>query len=93
MAKKKIYRTVIQYEILSEEKISDSSSLNLETIAHECENGSWSGHELEPVIADQELTGKDAVDAIQNHGSSTDFFNMDILGNELEESDELDDES
>jgi hypothetical protein len=84
MAKKKIYRTVIQYEILSDEPINDRS-LDLDTIQYECTEGHWSGRGLETVIADEELTGKAAVEAIKDQGSDPEFFLMDDEGNDLDE--------
>jgi len=84
MGQKKIYRTVIQYEILSDEPINDRS-LDLETIQYECSEGHWSGRGLETVISDEELTGKAAVEAIKDQGSDPEFFLMDDEGNDLDE--------
>lgn len=85
---KKIYRTVVRYEILSEEPFSDKSGDNedlLSFIARECIYGSWSGHFLEEEVLNEELEGKKAADAIIAQGSDTEFFNMDEEGNNLEE--------
>lgn len=90
MKQKKIYRTVIQYEILSDEPINDRS-LDLETIKEECENGAWSGKGLETIVADEELTGKKAVEAVMDHGTDPEFFQMDTDGNEFDSDREFDD--
>ena len=72
---KKIYRTVICYEILSDEPINIINSLN--EISNEVTDGSWSGRFLENKVTDEELEGKFAVNAIKAQGSSPEFFGID----------------
>ncbi len=78
---KKIYRTVIRFEILSEEPIETN---NLERIADECNEGSWSGQFLDEEISNEELIGKSAIEKIKAQGSSPEFFNLDEHGNEIQ---------
>ena len=82
MAKKKIYRTVIKFTVLSEEPISEEMSLD--SILSEADEGSYVMGAItksEP----KELVGKTAVIEIERLGSEAEFFMMDALGNELEE--------
>lgn len=78
---KKIYRTIIRYEILTEEPIVDE--VGLDDIAYQCAHGDWSGRWLPAEENGTELTGKDAVEAIKAQGSEPEFFNMDDEGNEF----------
>jgi hypothetical protein len=80
--KKPIYRTVIRYEILSEEPIEN---LSLERIAEECNDGSWSGAFLDEEIVNEELTGEEAVKKIKEQGSDPSFFFMDDEGNSMDD--------
>lgn len=81
MAKKTLYRSVIQLEILSEEPIE---SMSLEEIAEECVNGSFSGvHEFK--VQNQVVKGIKAARLTIAQGSNTEFFGMDDKGNELDE--------
>jgi len=77
---KAIYRTIIQYEILSDEPYDDE---DLETISNETYDGNWSGLMLEPKILNQKLFGKEAVKAINSQGSDSEFFGLDDNGNEI----------
>jgi len=82
MAKKTIYRTVIEIEVLSDEPIPEGMSLN--DIEDECNEGSFSGvHDYK--IRNEKLVGQDAANATLKQGSSPDFFQMDENGNELED--------
>jgi len=81
MTKKKLYRTIIQYEIISEEPIE---SMSLEDIAEETTNGSMSGMFLENVVTNEKLTGIAAVNAVKAQGSSPEFFFMDDKGNDID---------
>jgi len=80
---KKIYRTVIRFEILSEEPIDESQSL--ESIAAECNEGAWSGRFLDGETFNESLTGMDAVRAVKAQGSDPEFFNMDMDGNDIDD--------
>ena len=79
--KKKIYRTIIQYEILSDEPYHDE---NLDEIVFECYEGSWSGNLGKTKVLNQELRGKKAIKFIKEQGSDPAFFGMDDQGNEIE---------
>jgi len=68
---KKIYRTIIQYEILSDVPYNGE---NLSEIAYETFEGSWSGEMQNPLILNEELTSKKAIEAIKNQCSSPEFF-------------------
>lgn len=78
----KIYRTVIRYEIISEEPICETTH-SLEDIAYNCNEGSWSGRFLDAEKADEELTGIEAVNVIKAQGSDPEFFMMDENGIDL----------
>lgn len=78
--KKKLYKTVIQIEVLSEEPIE---SMSLDDIQEECSNGSFSGlHTF--VKSNVPIKGKVAVNECKKHGTDVDFFMMDSEGNEIE---------
>lgn len=79
---KKIYRTIIRFEILSEEPIAPSS---LAEIDEQCVEGAWSGIMIEEEIQNEELTGEKAIEAIKFQGSDPSFFNMDETGKEIED--------
>ena len=79
--KKKLYRTVIQIEVLSDEPYEGN---DLETIAYDITDGHCSGL-LSDVVRNEEITGEDAVKQVKEHGSDPEFFEMDEEGNELEE--------
>ena len=87
MAKKKIYRTVIHFEVLSDEP-NATEGKSLEAIGYETTKGDLSGCFLDSEIVDEELTEKKAVDAIIGQGSDPEFFGIDENGNEIEEDDE-----
>jgi hypothetical protein len=82
MAKKKIYRKVFRFEVLSEEQIPD---MDLEQIMEETTTGHMSGQFLDPEANNEVLEGEAAVKAVKDQGSSPDFFMMDEKGEELEE--------
>jgi hypothetical protein len=81
MAKKQIYRTVIQLEVLSDEPIS--SGMALSEIADNCENGDFSGCS-EWIVTNVPVKGIKAVKLIMAQGSMPEFFNMDDKGNEVD---------
>lgn len=80
---KKLYRTIIRFEILSEEKIGDG--LSLSDIDEMTTNGHCSGRFLKSEEQDKIIKGKAAADATKAQGSDPEFFQMDENGNELEE--------
>ena len=77
---KKIYKTIVQVEILSDEPYIVGS---IDDIARDISSGGESGYS--EVIEDRiELSGKKAVKEIKKHGSDPEFFSMDEDGNEIE---------
>jgi hypothetical protein len=78
MAKKKLYKTIIQIEILSEDPIDGNPSLS--DIEYNINDGSWSG--VVETKSTTTVTGKKAVEAVQNQGTDPSFFMMDENGNE-----------
>lgn len=81
MAKKKIYRTVIQIEVLSEDPIP--GDMTLDQVEEECNTGSFSGvHDF--IKINEEIEGEEAAKAVRAQGSSPDFFQMDENGDEIE---------
>lgn len=80
--KKKIYRTVFRFEVLSEEPIEESMSL--EDIAQETTDGHMSGQFLENEVHNEVLVGGAAVKAVKAQGSDPEFFMMDEKGFEIE---------
>lgn len=85
MKKKKLYRTVIQVEVLSEEPIPED--MTLDQIEEECNTGSYSGVH-EKLVVNKVVKGIKAADLVRKQGTSVDFFQMDEEGNDLSESDE-----
>jgi predicted transcriptional regulator YheO len=81
--KKTIYRTVFQFEVLSEEPICHS--LGLDDIHQEITNGDCTGRMLDNKVTNKPLKGMAAVKAMKDVGSDTEFFNFDEKGNELED--------
>lgn len=67
---KKIYKTRMVVEILSEEPIPDP--ISLEYVNYEINEGSWSG--VYSIESSTLLEGEDAMVAIANHGTDPDFF-------------------
>jgi hypothetical protein len=83
MSKKKtLYRSVISFEVISEEPIPDGMTLG--DIQDECDEGSYSGaHEYK--VQNQPVIGKRAVKLVVAQGSDPEFFQMDSNGNDLNE--------
>jgi hypothetical protein len=85
MAKVKIYKTLILLTVLSDRPLQEGMSIA--DIDAECEDGDFTGktdwQEVNTV-----LEGKEAADAVRDTGSSTDFFQMDEDGNELNDDEE-----
>ena len=80
--KKKLFRTVFRFEVLSEEPIEESMSL--EDIAYETREGHMSGQFLENQTTNEVLVGGAAVKAVKGQGSDPEFFMMDENGYEIE---------
>lgn len=79
MKPKKLYKTIISVEVLSDEKIPEETSLA--KVLYETEEGMWSG--IEKWKRNVEITGQNAVKECEVHGTDPDFFMMDYNGNEL----------
>lgn len=86
---KTIYKTTFVIEVLSEQPLPENVSLHM--IEYETEDGDWllSGKRVD---TKEELSGRQAVEAILEAGSQPEFFQMDDEGNELDE-EELDDDT
>lgn len=83
--KKKIYKTIVQVEILSEEPID--SQLSLSQIAEEGDTGSFSIM-IKDVRVNQEIKGIRAAREMRKQGSDPEFFDMDEKGNDISDRDE-----
>lgn len=80
-SKRKFYRTVIEYEVFSEEPIDDHASLA--DIAHECDHGDWSGQYIR--VESKQVNGPEVAKGLQGQGSDPGFFQLDDEGNDIEE--------
>jgi hypothetical protein len=80
--KKKLYKSVIVVEVLSEEPIE--SSMNLAEIVSEGDTGSFSIMSYDK-STNKEIKGIRAVREMELHGSDPAFFSMDSKGNEIED--------
>jgi len=79
---KKIYKSIITLEILSEEPLPDSMTLG--DIINESDTGGYSLY-MGGAILSSTLESLEAVAEIKKHGSDTEFFGLDKNGEELEE--------
>jgi hypothetical protein len=77
---RRFWRTVIRWEVLSEEQIPQGMSI--ERIWQETVYGDWSGRVLS--IQEKSLTGVQAARALQLQGSDPEFFGLDEAGNDAE---------
>jgi hypothetical protein len=84
VSKRKFYRRVIQFEILSEEPIGDPS---LAVIAEECMNGDLNGHFLMDAVPEEVIDGKTCATKLAASGSDPEFFQLDKDGNDLDAED------
>lgn len=82
-SKRKFYRTVFHYEVLSEEPIEDIGNISLEDIDYECRVGSYSGA-FYGEVEYSELTGSEMARALQAQGSDPEFFQLDKEGNDID---------
>ena len=82
MSKKKLYKSVLRVEILSEEPYPES--VNLEDVNYDITEGhhsgvlNWESHSVE-------LIGVDAVEEVRKQGTDLEFFQLDEMGNEIDE--------
>ena len=80
MAERKFYETMIVVKVLSEDEPIDSS--DLANVAYQITEGDYSG-----VVASsksEQLTAKEAAEALIAQGSDPEFFRLDSEGNEIE---------
>jgi len=84
--KQTIYRTVLMVEVLSPEPIPATMSLG--DIAADGDYGEYSLLYTRKVD-NKPVSGKAAAKLVQMQGSDTEFFNMDLLGNTIEEDENL----
>lgn len=84
MSKKKIYRSVIMVEVLSETPVDDAFLTDLSSVNYEITGGECSGV-VKINMMNQPLIGEAAVEAVLMQGSSPDFFRMDEEGNDADE--------
>lgn len=82
MAKKKLYKSVLRVEILSEEPFPESVSL--EDVKYEITDGHCSGI-LNWETHNSEIVGAEASKEVLNQGTDPEFFQMDEEGNEIDE--------
>lgn len=80
MAQRKIYKSVLKIEILSDEPIHENASL--ESVQEAIEYGPSSG-KISWEKRNIQVTGIDAVKECNKHGTDTDFFEMDDHGNKI----------
>ena len=71
------HRSVIQFEVLSEEPISDGATL--ESIAYECNEGRYIGRFL-PTSDAYVVSGAEMARLLQEAGSDPGFFELDDKG-------------
>ena len=81
-SKRKFWKTVITLEVLSEDEPIDDSEGLLE-IYDEITYGACSG--ISNVVKQQQLTPKEAAEALIKQGSDPEFFGIDEDGNEVED--------
>lgn len=79
--KKKLYKSVIQIEVLSEEPID---GMSLTQIIDEGDTGSFS-IKTKDIKIDKEIKGIRCVREMKLHGSDVEFFQMDERGNDISE--------
>jgi hypothetical protein len=80
MKPKKLYKSKLTIEVLSDEPIPEHASL--ESIQEAIEYGPSSGRVLWN-SRNKEISGENAVKECEKHGTDPDFFMMDYNGNEL----------
>ena len=82
MKPRKIYRTIIQLTVLSEEPLHEG--MGIDEIDANCEDGDFCG-KADWIKVNEEVIGKEAADAVKDTGSDPEFFQMDDDGNEIED--------
>lgn len=79
--KKKIYKSTIVFQVLSDEPISPI--MQLIDIVHEADFGDFSGR-IKKSTMNVPIVGKNALNLVKSQGSDPMFFQMDENGNEIE---------
>ena len=82
MTKKKLYKSVLRVEILSEEPYPESVSL--EDVKYDITEGHHSGI-LNWESHNKEFVGVKAIEEVNKQGTDLEFFQMDKDGNEIDE--------
>ena len=75
MSKRKFYRTVIQVEILSEEKFDTDGSMNLNDIELAITDGDCSGR-VKTLIHNEVKNSQEIVELLKEQGSDCAFFQL-----------------
>lgn len=79
MSKRKFYKTIFTVEVLSEDfPVKD---LSLKELAEETVHGDYSAQT--EITKTEQLTGKEAADALVAQGSDPEFFMLDEEGNDV----------
>lgn len=87
VSKRKFYRHKVVVEVLSESPVVDDLLADLETLAYEIDEGDWSG-QVEVVLNNEELDGKQMADCLRAQGSDPGFFRLCDDGSEQDEDEE-----
>lgn len=77
MTKRKFYKTIISFEVLSEEPVHPT--MHITDIVNECINGDWSMRTLNN--RQTIINGKQAAQGLIRQGSDPSFFGLDNKGN------------
>ena len=80
ITKRKFYKTIVSFEIISEDAID---TISLEEIAYETTEGRWSGRFLD--TTQQELDGLQTAKALEAQGSDPEFLGLTSAGEDEEE--------
>ena len=83
--KKKYYKTIFTFVLLSEDPIPDG--LSLSDLEYECDQGADVG--FFDAQKDETLNGKQMADALAEAGSDTGFFNLTDEGEQAEDTDNV----
>jgi len=80
MKPKKLFKSTIKIEVLSDEKIPEDTPLA--KILHETDEGMWVARRMWDG-RNNKVIGNEAVKECEKFGTEPDFFEMDYNGNEL----------
>jgi hypothetical protein len=82
MKPKKLYKSVLKIEVLSEEPLDEN--IDMESILYKTQFGDYSGRKTWE-SGNIEVVGVEAVKECDLHGTDPEFFQMDEQGFELED--------